>query len=627
MELSTHETLYNLPLDRARREIRLLSINNTKDEGGLIFCTMTTASLDAPPPYHALSYTWGDPKVTKPIFVDQIIVNVTVQLETALQRLRQLEGLKFIWIDALCINQGDLDEKNYQVPLMGEIYSSATNVYVWLGESDETTSLFFNSLAELPETVSERPSDNDLRNLIKAHILATNTVVRPYWRRVWIVQELILSREDPLLLCGSYSINFLPFLDGIVSIVDSRKHIDPDSEVWKSVVREYRDLSCTRYFEQEGAVVSLDLSTAFRTILSFGYLHIMVHDQLNQLKITDVLPLTTSRLATDPRDKIYGLLGLLPKEGRESIKVNYSTAPIEVFQATIAQIWESAYGLDTIFELDYSPSHPCVAHVPSWVADLCHQEPEFADKLPRSIQTWSLGSVARLSNDGRFILNHGTVFDATKLAIPLDYSFDPRGVRSYIFERYDSDDPLDHPLLRFFRTMHSSALRANMEELPRQHRLFGLQNLKRIEQPWQTLILGGLPTGVSTEEFSRIWTEVLSRGESNVGQPRRSTSDEDWKNLVAQAFYEFCRECEVTARGRCFITTSSGFVGIAPLETKEDDIIVLLHAANLPMILRPHEGGYYTMVGAAYVSGIMDFDVLKQYHEEGILRDEVIRIG
>lgn len=93
--------------------------------------------------YEALSYVWGASAGDQPVFCDGKVLLVTANCESALRHLRLKKRPRVLWIDALCINQGSNSEKSRQVPLMGDIYESATRVLVWLGPgSPEITSVF-----------------------------------------------------------------------------------------------------------------------------------------------------------------------------------------------------------------------------------------------------------------------------------------------------------------------------------------------------------------------------------------------------------------------------------------------------------------------------------------------------
>jgi hypothetical protein len=185
----------------------------------------------------------GDPTITHPVQVNGKVVNVTTNLAAALRQLAAEANrgpLVDLWVDALGINQADLDDKNYQVPMMGEIYSSALDVIVWLGESDVTTGPFYALLEAVTQKEASPgpPTEAHLANLIKAHILATSTLLRPYWRRIWIEQEVALAKNIPRLLCGKYLVNFMDFTDGIIRIWDSCNHMDHQSAIWNSMVDE-----------------------------------------------------------------------------------------------------------------------------------------------------------------------------------------------------------------------------------------------------------------------------------------------------------------------------------------------------------------------------------------------------
>lgn len=120
-------------LDYSHREIRLLTILDEYDDY-LVRCTTRIASLDDRPNFNALSYRWGDPKATVPIMVDYHVMSVTVNLEKALRHLRCSVQPEEIWVDAICINQADISEKNHQLPLMRHIRKQVyiVNLVAWL---------------------------------------------------------------------------------------------------------------------------------------------------------------------------------------------------------------------------------------------------------------------------------------------------------------------------------------------------------------------------------------------------------------------------------------------------------------------------------------------------------------
>ncbi|KAH9204942.1 heterokaryon incompatibility protein-domain-containing protein, partial [Leptodontidium sp. 2 PMI_412] len=181
-------------LDYAHREIRLLTILDDDDDY-LVRCTTRTASLDDRPNFNALSYCWGDSKVTSPIMVDYHVMSVTVNLEKALRHLRCSVQPEEIWIDAICINQANISEKNHQVPLMRDIYSASSKVFIWLGESDNHSDEFIRIMKKRRSEAIPNPSGSGESDMT-AHLvsLSINLVLKPWWERTWTVQEFYLAK-------------------------------------------------------------------------------------------------------------------------------------------------------------------------------------------------------------------------------------------------------------------------------------------------------------------------------------------------------------------------------------------------------------------------------------------------
>jgi hypothetical protein len=104
---------------------------------------------EAQTPYNALSYVWGNADVTKTILVDGEPLIVRENLWQFLDQMRKVRYKKKIWIDAICINQQNNGEKSHQVAMMGEIYSKATRVEIWLGPPKDGTVRAMQTLSNL----------------------------------------------------------------------------------------------------------------------------------------------------------------------------------------------------------------------------------------------------------------------------------------------------------------------------------------------------------------------------------------------------------------------------------------------------------------------------------------------
>jgi hypothetical protein len=122
-------------LDFLSYEIRLLNIKGAPDDQS-IKCTLEHTALIDPGQYCALSYCLGDLRNKKKITLDDATIEVTTNLEAALRQLRS-RGYLRVWIDALCINQEDLEERGLQVCNMWQIYSKALFIVSWLGDDPD----------------------------------------------------------------------------------------------------------------------------------------------------------------------------------------------------------------------------------------------------------------------------------------------------------------------------------------------------------------------------------------------------------------------------------------------------------------------------------------------------------
>ncbi len=160
-----------------------------------ISCRLRVVALDYPIQYTALSYVWGDPNVVKEITLDGKPFYVRENLWEFLYQARQSYFRVFLWIDALSIDQANIQERNHQVAMMGRIYSNATLVIVWLGPGNETMARAIRELWEI-HNYKKEPADwlYFARNVKEVCNVE-------YWRRVWIVQEFVLAQKV-VIWCG-----------------------------------------------------------------------------------------------------------------------------------------------------------------------------------------------------------------------------------------------------------------------------------------------------------------------------------------------------------------------------------------------------------------------------------------
>ena len=183
-EVQTLQLFPYKTLDTSVDSIRLLYLHskNPWQSVDVINCSLHHTNFMSKPTYEALSYTWGDEQPVKTIFIDDTKVIVRDNLYSALSILRVPNG-RTIWVDAICIDQSNLEERQYQVGLMDHIYHQAKNVIIWLGNPPPglATEFWPDSLC-----VKKEWAKSELYSWLYDH---------HYWKRLWIIQEIGLSKR------------------------------------------------------------------------------------------------------------------------------------------------------------------------------------------------------------------------------------------------------------------------------------------------------------------------------------------------------------------------------------------------------------------------------------------------
>lgn len=152
---ATEQSPYN-PIDSSKAEIRIIHLL-PGDFDDTIYIELVPVSLSSnpTPQYDALSYVWGQEQCHNPAFVNGRPVTITSNLDIALRYFRDISDEKTLWVDAVCINQQDNVEKGPQVQMMGQIYSKAARVLVWLGPAADGSD-------ELLERMSQGFTEEDI---------------------------------------------------------------------------------------------------------------------------------------------------------------------------------------------------------------------------------------------------------------------------------------------------------------------------------------------------------------------------------------------------------------------------------------------------------------------------------
>lgn len=300
------------------RQIRLLEVSHAFDEDANLSGTLRVTDLDAEDtlPYVALSYTWGQPNFTESLVLDgNRVLNITPNLAAALRRFRYASALKWIWVDAICINQQDDADKNAQIPLMAEIYRGASRVMVWLGDRIEDAELL-QSIKRLEKEGKAMPClllQGDDSTTIETHPLSNLGELR-YFTRRWIIQEIALN-PNVVLCCRNIELP-LPQLVGFIN-----------TRCMDSGVQNIR-LLCDLWLET--AMLAIRPRTPLNERLNDVGISPYDLDLLGNRDIASLMEEYSHYDCADGRGRISALLGL-STDACSDFRVDYRDSVAEVF--------------------------------------------------------------------------------------------------------------------------------------------------------------------------------------------------------------------------------------------------------------------------------------------------------
>lgn len=370
---------------RAFRLMHLLPGNGQQD----LCCELKDSHLDTPPTFEALSYVWGDAKKRINMLCNEKLSDIGESLSTALQTLRYTDRTRILWIDALCINQKDPAEKSLQVPLMGDIYRSAKRVVAWVGQEAEkdSSALDVGKYVHLPSLEGEQQlSPRELATWIAL----PSFIQRPWFSRVWIVQELALARTLTLY-CGKKQLEWSVLREGIEAFLRRIGiHLNTSST----------DVSLERIFTLIGIRSLVTEHTEYpptrsRKLVEYGINDIREDRETNYIGPGDLLQFVqATRLfgATDPRDRIYAMFGLALPSDWDRIQLSYenSYSFAQLYQNFARTMIQQSGALNILSQAGLHET------MPSWAADW--SRPSKTHPLKLSAYNASRASIAHTAS-------------------------------------------------------------------------------------------------------------------------------------------------------------------------------------------------------------------------------------
>lgn len=262
-------------LDTSTDDIRLLKLS--RETNGPVHCEVKVFSFECAPEYIALSYRWDPPSPLHDLYIEGKKLKIRDILNSCLLELREdLE--EWLWIDQVCVAQEDTLERNHQVGMMSRIYRNSMSVIIWMGD--------------IPLAASgehDLYNDSDL-DIVSARVLLKNT----YFTRLWTCQEVFLASSINIRINGHRCVTWERF----TSLYLSDLEVDPST-----LIPTYLMINTTRWPQPWVLEPYLPLTDCIRA-LHMG-------------------------ICENPRDKVYGLMGMVREE--ERVVVDYEKSVLEVY--------------------------------------------------------------------------------------------------------------------------------------------------------------------------------------------------------------------------------------------------------------------------------------------------------
>lgn len=597
------------PLDHRRSEIRLLTLLPSSRPTDSIRCSLSHTSLDDSPQFETLSNVWGPPVPTLDIVVDSARFAVTTNLHQALGALRRSKKPRVLWVDAICINQDDDDEKAYQVPLMGRLYTEAPRTVIWFGASNANVEALIAWLQihgpnrkiepglklDAQTLLSEKARCwKDLMMLEAANGFFDILTTR-YWYRMWTFQEFLLPKNDPLCYCGPHEfhmealdINKSQILAGVhkvrqrvndkVAAAGGNVDEDESTMAWMEAVAELTSALGTKSAEAQSLGSVFALRKAFRT---------------ESGSLAYYMGMSSERECSREHDRFYALYGIMPHL-QSIIPVDYKMSIRELTLA-ICSYTINTEEINNIYScFGLLPGHlDSQDEYPTWIPNFARGSDEAdgseryytGERHSKALCVTALEQAPRthvqdLITLAVYGLNTGVVTQTLTLPTKLDdifaalqalfssNTFQSSATRWQKLSRENLNERLAAAITSNISFLHSGYGRDRASNL--------IQTVQGVCQQYK---MGQTP------QYPKLWTSL--RVPTDFGY----------------------------LAGRTIFATDIGLFGLGVAHIEEGDLVTVLSRESLPIVLRegPRETESHKLVGTAYFDGLMDNQWLNEH--------------
>ncbi|KAK0705768.1 heterokaryon incompatibility protein-domain-containing protein [Apiosordaria backusii] len=706
--------------------IRVLKFEGTHE--GKFCVSLEFIDLEDDPFFYALSYTWGNPHANgvdfteyfnsvsreysseskaeilchgKILYIQTNLIDFLHELQISLEQEEDSAPFQLppehefrIWIDAVCINQEDSEERACQVKMMDDVYRKAIHTIVWLGRGDQYTKDAVGTISKIaayPRDAFAKSGITPFRQQDPALYEASNLPYtswmewcslaaffkRQWFSRLWIVQEVILSRELSLL-CGSHHISW-------DELVAAARTIEARCKVLGFS-------PSTLFLQAHEIAVALEHNTIQLARWREFYYGTSVLEPHAKPDFENLIYDTWVFAATDPRDKIYGMFGLMKTDLKSKLAVDY-TSPVELVYALTTKHIIDHYSSLQILSCVQDASIRRISPSPSWTPDFslpyfnmmcsngffCAAGPEHTGPQILPSSSWDrlklkgclFDTIVETGNDRTNYVNSSVLLDPSwfelcmLLSQPYQHTGEPRTEVLWrtLCANQTSDfivpAPGDFGVL--FKELLSAMVmvRAEIEsegyaEAEAEQQAGGdigpapdcctgfMDALNRAREKWTFAEFDTLTSEELLEHLCRrprflssdrhgwlIYTltklQILALTEDKPSTPSWEELEQFYHNptyvmrrkkekeivLVRQNDERFSASFQKRYGKRKLFFTEKGYLGLGPASVKVGDVVGILPGAEGPFVLRHEEDMVMSLVGQAYVHGIMNGEAVE----------------
>lgn len=591
------------------RSIRLLHLRGYGDKEQ-IKCFLNVATIDDPPTYAAISYYWGEGLLSHSLDCAGKLLKVTERVYSLMTHIiKRNDCPRILWLDAICIDQEDLNERASQLLLMKSIFSKASLTIIYLGEPENLDNVpatldLGNKIIEMTKRVSPRritadrlqeyglPPIEDISWLGLAKLFCN-----PWFERAWVLQEYVLSDYIVFLYGGHWAA-----CDYLVLVNETLVH-KQDSYYLEELLRPLVGNPMVNFWENNSSNLSGGISTKLSWMESLRQMRKRKADYqswgLRMLQNRTFAPKTT-----EPRDYIYGMLGILPENAvaHPYLQPNYHLSVPAVY-TRLARFLLETKGLENVL---YSAGFPRSAITePSWVPDWSTQ------KLATTVRQRAIRGEYTAGGPGtkaewRFredVLNKifvcGIVFDVVVAVESLLREATVRAPRSTITKGELRRNFLFNTMVLIRKSTRENECTTDL----------ALRHIR-------TLCLDS-PIGEPYLQPSEL-PSAAEKVAPFYGNPETLLKNTDLQREIM----EYLMRVYLCDMHTGFCLTGSGCVGRVPYEAVVGDKICFFQGVGIPFIIRETGANTneYSLIDSCYVHGKMHGEV---WDEDGIQLQEI----